>query len=157
MSEEFPYLEERLDKQQTWHSGKSDWNKKGYYSTEVIAIAAAGLIPVINVFDIVPEPGVRILSTLLAAIVVIAGGIGKLYKFQENWLIYRAVSEALKREKVLFQYRIGEYHVAKTRRKELLVERVEDVLAKTTDQFVSIHRAERELEQLPDEDDQEQE
>lgn len=154
MNEDFPYIIDRLDSQQKWHSDKSNWNKKGYYSTEVVAIAAAGLIPVINVFDIVPEPGVRTLSTLLAAIVVIAGGIGKLYRFQENWLTYRAVSETLKREKVLYEYRIGEYRTGKNRRQELLVERIEDVLAKTTDQFVSIHRAERESDQPPNEDDQ---
>ena len=40
-----------------------------------------------------------VLSAILGGIVVMAAAVGKLFKFHENWLHYRALAEALAREK----------------------------------------------------------
>ena len=148
MPEEFSYLEERVEKQQEWHSKKATHNKRRFYFAEIVTIVAGALIPVINVFDIFPENWLRISSTILASIIVAAASIGKLYKYQENWLNYRAVSETLKREEEFYQYEIGEYDIRSDRkRNKKLVERVESILSGSTSQFISIHSGERDGDQ----------
>jgi len=148
MPEEFLYLKERVENQQKWHSKKASHHKSRFYIAEIVTIAAGALIPVINVFDVFPENWLRISSTILASIIVAAAGIGKLYKFQENWLNYRAVSEALKREEEFYQYEIGEYNIRSDRqRNKKLVERVENILSGSTSQFISIHSGERDGDQ----------
>ena len=150
MTEEFEYLEDRIDNQQKWHSKKSIQNKQRFYFFEIIMLVAGALIPVINVLDIVPESWVRWLSASLAAIIVVSAGIGRLYKFQENWLNYRDLSEALKREKEFYLYEVGEYDIRNERtRNKTLVERVESILASSTSQYFSLHRATREEAQEP--------
>jgi hypothetical protein len=145
MSEEFKYLNDRIEAQINWHSEKANWNKTKYYLAEIITLVSGAIIPVINVVDVFPDPAmVRMLSASLAALAVLAAGISKLYKFQENWLNFRALAEALRREKELYFYHVGDYESQVDRRQKLLVERVENMLASATSQFVSIQRAERE-------------
>lgn len=134
------YIQDRLDPQQVWHSDKARWNKNSYYITEIITMGFSAMIPVINLLPVQTKP---VLSALLAGSVVVAAGIAKLGKFQENWLNYRALAEALEREKELCQHQIGDYAVAPEAREKLLIERVENMLASTTSQFLSIHRAEQ--------------
>lgn len=144
MTEELAYLDDRLEDQRKWHSGKATWNKNRFYVVEIITLVAGGLIPVINVLN-VAEPWLRVLSASLASVIVLATGIGKLYKFQENWLNFRAVAEMLKREREFYRYEVSQYAVRSDReRGKKLVERVENILASTTSQYVSIHGAERE-------------
>ncbi|MBC8263114.1 DUF4231 domain-containing protein [Acidovorax sp.] len=149
MTEELAYLDDRLEGQRKWHSSKATWNKNRFYVVEIITLVAGGLIPVINVLDAFPEPWLRVLSASLASVIVIVTGIGKLYKFQENWLNFRAVVEMLKREREFYLYEVGEYAVRSDRkRSRILVERVESILGSTTSQYVSIHGAEREEPQV---------
>lgn len=148
MTKEFPYLEERVESQRKWHSNKATYNKKRYYWGEIISIIAGALIPIINVFNIVPDDWIRILSTVLASIIVIVSGVGKLVKYQENWLNYRAVAEALKREREFYTYEVGEYDTRSTQKREkMLVQRVENIISGSTTQFLSMHGAENEGEQ----------
>lgn len=147
MIEDFEYLNERLEKQREWHSAKADWNKKRHYVTEVIMLGAVALIPVINVLGVTSQDWSRVLSVSLASVSVVSAGIGKLYKFQENWLSFRALAEALKREKELYLNQVGDYALENNRRQKILVERIENMLASTTTQFVAIHKAEQEKPQ----------
>lgn len=144
MSSTFDYIEQRLDDQQEWHSEKATYNKNRYYLTEIFTLVAGGLIPVVNVLTIFPqENAVRVISALLGAIVVVGAGIGKLYKFQENWINLRNVAETLKREKELYFHQIGEYEIKDDNdRKKILVERVENILSSATSQFFAIHSRE---------------
>ena len=50
-----------------------------------------------------------VLSAILGGIVVLAAAIGKLFKFHENWLHYRALAEAFAREKELYSAGAGDY------------------------------------------------
>jgi hypothetical protein len=150
MSEQLAYLDDRLESQRKWHSDKATWNKNRFYVAEIITLAAGALIPIINVFDVVPGAWTRVLSALLAAVIVTANGISKLYKFQENWLSFRSLAEVLKREKEFYLYHIGAYAVAGDDvRDRILVERVEDILAGTTAAYLAVHKGEREAPQVP--------
>ena len=143
MSTEFEYIKARLNEQQQWHSNKSRWNKNKYYLTEIITLVAGGLIPVVNVLLIIPDNSARIISAALGAIVVVGVGINKLYKFQENWINLRNVSETLKREKELHKFKAGEYETEDgNERNRILLERVENILSRATSQFFAIHSRE---------------
>jgi hypothetical protein len=154
MSDDFKYLNDRIEAQINWHSEKAGRNKKNYYVTEIIILVSGALIPVINALEGIPEPLLRALSASLGALTVLAAGIGKLFKFQESWLNFRALSEALKREKELYLNQVGDYETASDRKQKILVEHVEGMLASATAQFVSIQRAEREQPQASTPPDQ---
>jgi hypothetical protein len=89
--------------------------------------------------------GKRVASAVLAALVVFAAGINKLFKFQETLLRYRAVAENLERERELFVAGVGDYGNADPQsRLGLLVDRVELLLADQTAQFLASQRIARE-------------
>jgi hypothetical protein len=67
--------------------------------------------------------------------------VAKLWKFQENWLQYRAIAESLGRERELYTGKVGDYAIADDQREALLVDRVEALLASTTTRFLATHRA----------------
>jgi hypothetical protein len=152
MSTATSYLDERLREQAEWHSSKATRNKNKFYTVEIITLIAGALIPVLNVITIDSWknfPHVqRLGSALLAALIVVATGISKLYKFQENWLTYRGLTEELKREEQLYLNKVGQYaDTDEEKRHQLLVERAETILSTTTSRFISIHRAEGEKPQ----------
>ena len=116
--------------------------------TETITLVAGASIPVINVLDVILNPVLKILSATLATIIVVASGLGKLFKYQENWFNFRALAEALKREKELYLYKVGDYDQEDEKREKILIEQVENLLGTTTSQFISIHRSERKTPQV---------
>ncbi len=141
MPDEPSYLERRVQSQREWHSDKATWNKRRYYTAEIATMLAGAAIPVINLMAANTQ-FVGLLSAILGGVVVVAAGIGKLFKFQENWLHYRGVAEALAREEEHYKIGAGEYaNVADRARGKLLVERIEGLLASTTSQFIATHRA----------------
>ena len=147
MTEENNYLEDRLEGQRKWHSDKASLNKNRYQLVEMITIIAGATIPVINVidFEFINEPSIRILSALIGAIIVVAAGLSKLFKFQENWINYRTLSETLKREQEFYRYEVGDYDArSDQKRLKLLVQRVENILASATEQYMAVHKASQE-------------
>jgi uncharacterized protein DUF4231 len=76
-----------------------------------------------------------VLSAILGGLVVMAAAVGKLFKFHENWLHYRALVEALARDKELYSVGAGDYVTLDGARcNPLLVERVENA------QFIETHK-----------------
>ena len=147
MNERFEYFDRRLEEQRKWHARRADWNKKSYYGAEIITLVAGALIPVVNIGD---WHAARLLSALLASLVLLASGVSKLYKFQENWLNYRGLAEALKLEEEMYLNAVGEYRLPDVQQRNgILVERVEGILASTTSQFLLSHKAERERPSTP--------
>ena len=143
MEENPRYLDRRLKTQEKWHNDKARWNKRQFYVFEVITLLAGAAIPVVNAVNGIDPSWQRILSALLATIIVISVGVAKLYKFQENWLNYRALSESLKREEELYLNRVGPYSVSDYQERDgILVERVESILASATSQYIARHQTE---------------
>ncbi len=139
------YLTRRLDAQHAWHAKKAGLNKRWYLALEITTMTAGACIPIVNVIP--AEAGAtwqRVASAALAAVVVFAAGISKLYKFQETWLRYWAVAEALERERELFVAGLGDYGVANPQKRlAALVDRVELLLADHTAQFLASQRTTR--------------
>jgi hypothetical protein len=144
MTEPFDYLQRRLAAQRQWHNDKAAWNKRRYYSVEIATLLAGAAIPIVNLWVADPFCS-RVLSGLLGGVVVVAAGVGKLFKFQENWLQFRTLTETLEREEELYKTGVGEYAAAadEAGRNRLLVERTESVLAGSVSQFIATHRAAR--------------
>ena len=140
--EAFDYPERRLESQRHWHSGKATWNKRRFYATEIVTMLAGAAIPIVNVWGAPAAPEVRVTSTILGAMVVLSAGVARLFKFQENWLQFRAVAEALDREREFHAQKVADYALDDdAKRHALLVERVEALLATTTAQFLATHRS----------------
>lgn len=86
------------------------WSRRRYYACEIATLLAGALIPVVNVVWTAKDSWVaQVLSAVLGATVTIATGIAKLFKFQENWLQYRSIAEALGRERELYLGNVGDY------------------------------------------------
>lgn len=142
LATDFDYPVRRIDGQAAWHSKKATWNKRRYYAFEIATLVAGALIPIVNVWAGAGSTTVRTWSAILGGVVVVAAGVSKLFKFQENWLQYRAIAESLTRERELFAARAGDYaDDDEIKRRALLVERAETLLANVTAQFIASHRA----------------
>ena len=142
MNGPFEYVERRLEPQRNWHSEKATGNKRRFYTVEVATLLAGAAIPIINLWVVKDPYWAGLLSAILGGVVVVAASVGKLFKFHENWLQYRALVEALEREKELYSVGAGDYaELDEAGRNRLLVERVESILASTTSQFVQTHQS----------------
>lgn len=135
------YIERRLDYQADWHSKKATKSKRNFHRTELITLIAGALIPIVNVIEWSSPSWPKVLTTLLASIVMVTVGISKLYKFHETWLNYRTVAEQLEGEKELYLHRAGNYAKDETRTSDqLLAERVENILSTQTSNYISTQK-----------------
>jgi uncharacterized membrane protein len=143
MSEPFEYLQRRVEKELQWHDSKAARNKHWFYFVEITTLVAGTAIPVVNLWFTGPDLS-RLLSGILGGVIVVAAGIGKLFKFQENWLQYRTLAEALGREAEFYKTGSADYAAAdEAGRNRLLVERAENILAGSVSQFIATHRADQ--------------
>ncbi len=121
------YLRDRLDDQIDWYGGKAAWNQKWYKRLQVVSVLAAALIPFLSGYMSEEIPAVKLtiggLGFFVAAITALLG----LYRFHENWIEYRAASEALKGEKFRYLTRVAPYDGNDPF--PLLVTRVESLLS----------------------------
>ncbi len=123
------YLDLRLDDQLTWYEGKSVRNQRLYKVLRTFELVTAALIPLsAALFN--GEPWFAWLAAGLGASIAIASAINGLFRFQENWIQYRATAEQLKHEKFLFLTRTEPY--SDDDAFTLLVQRVESLIAKET-------------------------
>jgi hypothetical protein len=125
--DEAEYIEYRLEDQIDWYERKSGLNKKAFQRCQLTQLVMAALITLSGVITSSQFPMVSYIVPSLGAIIAIISGVLGLYKFQENWLEYRTVSESLKHEKYLFLTRSEPYHEAVPF--NLFVNRVENILS----------------------------
>ena len=141
------YLEHRFEDQCDYYSRHAALNRKRYLTVQTITIMACALSPLIAMM---PDgtgstgvaallPGPKILMAILAAVAGVCTALEKLMKFQENWVNYREIREALRREQALFQTGVEEYAslVAEDERRRLFVSRVEGSLRRESSQWVA--------------------
>jgi hypothetical protein len=121
------YLEQRLDSQAQWYDRRAANNQHWYRALRVLEVILASSIPLFS--SLVPgSPPIGILVSVISVSIAIISGLLGLYKFQENWIEYRATAEALKHEKFMFLTRSGPYNGEPGL--PILVERVEGIIAK---------------------------
>ena len=124
------YLDERVEDQIGWYEKKSSWNQKRFKFYQMSIIIFGALIPLITVVDFQElDVYARFLIALLGSLIAIFSAIINLYKFQENWVKYRATAETLIREKYLYLTRSQPYADDEDANLKILVERCQAVMS----------------------------
>ncbi len=121
------YFEQRLEDQIRWYSSESSRCKVRYRGLRLIEIVAATIIPLLSGMGNNVLYGNWIIGSL-GMLIAISAATGSLFKYHENWIQYRATSEALKHEKFLFLGRSAPYDGENAF--QILVQRVEQLISK---------------------------
>jgi hypothetical protein len=79
-----------------WYSGASRRAKQSFEWLKVAELVVGSAVPVVAALQVSAA-----ITATLAALVVIAEGLQQLFGWQRDWLGYRGVLQALKREKFL--------------------------------------------------------
>lgn len=122
------YIAQRLDDQITWLSGTSKKSKRKFQWLRIVEIFAAALIPFLA--GMTQYLAAKVIVGVLGVTIAIIAGLLALWRAQEQWIEYRETSEALKREKFLYQTQVDPYNIAAPEAFRLLVQRVEAILSK---------------------------
>lgn len=131
MTEE-EYINDRLNDQINWYSGKSQTNQKWFKRLRLLEIVAAAIIPFLAGIG-TSIPYYSIIIGGLGVIIAVSAGLSALYKFHENWIEYRTTSETLKHEKYLYQAKCSPYNSEDAFCR--LVQRVEGLISKENTQW----------------------
>lgn len=137
MTEE-EYLKQRLDHQIDWYDRKSIWHQNWYKKLKAAEIVLAAsvpiLVPLINNYDFI-----KYIIAMAGASVAVISGIQALNNFQENWIEYRSVCEALRHEKFLYLTKTGVYSAIENPF-NIFVERVESIISHENINWSQINR-----------------
>lgn len=129
------YLRSRVDDQIDWFSTKSQDNQKMFKRLRVSEVIFAAAIPFLAGHIADGDTAIKISIGILGVAIAIISGLLSIYKYQENWIHYRTVSEALKREKYLFLTKTSPYE--KQNPEGLFVKTVETILSKENSGWAS--------------------
>jgi len=129
------YLKERYQDQIDWYSDKASNNKRWYTVFQWGVITFSSIVPVLIVW--LPEPWKWATATLSIILAIGTAGL-KTFKFQENWINYRTISETLKKEKYFYQAGLDEYADAQDKER-LFIERVESLISRENSLWVTTH------------------
>lgn len=133
------YLKERLDDQINWYNTRSQRAKKWYKILRVIEICVAAMIPLLSGFgERLGLPNWAFWCALAGGLLTVVAGVLSLNRFQEMWVGYRAVAEALLREKLLYLTRTPPYDAPSPL--PLLVQNVEGLMAQENKSWTSYIR-----------------
>ena len=130
------YLKERYQDQIEWYSKKSSQNKRYYQRFQWIIIVISASLP--GRILIIPAKW-EFITVLFSVVLAITTAAVKTFRFQENWINYRTVAEALKKEKHYYNAGAIEYATAENK-KQLFVERVEALISRENSLWMVVHR-----------------
>ena len=132
------YLTERVLDQINWYGQKSARNKNWYYICRSTIIISGAMIPLLVGYAEDGRNWPKYLAGALGALIVIAEGIMSLKKYRENWSIYRATGENLRREQLMFENNVGEdYASADEEAFKHFVLRAEKIMASENEEWTS--------------------
>jgi len=136
------YIKKRLENQLNWYDKRAKAHLYRYYEIQVLILGVSALIPIVNVVGGY-EMTIRVISSVLGAIIVGATGILQLTKAQETWIIFRSTAETLKKEYNLYMFKAGDYSdisLTDDKRDKLFIERSESVMAMEGTRYFSIRQ-----------------
>jgi hypothetical protein len=117
---------DKLRQQSAWYGAGARRNQSRYIALKSTQIILAAAIPVVAVAAV--GATLRWTTAILGALIGIIEGIIQLGQYQQNWLLYRATREALKREDFLHEAKAGPYAAA-TDADTLYVERADAIIS----------------------------
>ena len=129
------YFNVHLRKQREWYSTNASRAKRWNNSLAIIVLAAGALISVIQILH--DHSCTPLVTAILGAIVVLAKGLERIGKYNENWMGYRKASESMNREYRLYINNAGDYQdtTGEKGAYRRFVEQVERILAEEQNQF----------------------
>lgn len=129
------YLKERYESQVNWYDTRARRHKKCHDYFQWLVIVLSISLPVV-IMRVPPEWALIpvVVSTMLA----VATTAARAFKFQENWLNYRTIAEALRKEQYYYDAGANGYSEAESREK-LFVERVESLISRENILWLKIH------------------
>lgn len=122
------YMVQRVEDQISWYDKKSRWNQKWYKRLRMLEITVAVLIPLFAGLLSISNIYTKLLIGISGVIVAVVASTLNLYKFQENWIEYRATTEMLRHEKYLYLTHSGPD--AEKVSFSTFVERIESLISK---------------------------
>ena len=121
------YMQQRVDDQIQWLGNRAKWNQQQYRRIRLFVIILSVLIPFATGYVTDSLLWLKIAIGTAGVLIAIGEGMLALYKYQDNWVQYRVTSEALKREKLLYQTGVGNYRDAE-QSFTIFVETIENIL-----------------------------
>jgi hypothetical protein len=88
----------------TWYSRNARTARIKYQTLKVTSLLLAAAVTVLAATDARP-----VVTACFAAAIVVAEGIQQLFKFHENWLRYRVVTENLREHAFFYVARVAPY------------------------------------------------
>ncbi|WP_052691845.1 DUF4231 domain-containing protein [Teredinibacter purpureus] len=138
------YLEQRLEKQIQWYDRSAHFNRINYFLWQTLTIIAAALVPVLSTGD---NPNVILIAVLGSASAIFAGLLS-VFKFQENWVKFRASCEDLRSHISQFRVQSGGYD-NRTLAFKLLVENCERIIGAERGQWVQQNSQQKDATDSP--------
>jgi Protein of unknown function (DUF4231) len=117
---------ERITQQSSWYGENAQLNRRYYQTLKATQIVFAAAIPVVAVSGAGATQ--RWVTAILGSLIGIIEGLIQLGQYQQNWLLYRATREALKREDFLYSAKAGPYSDARDA-DALFVERSDSIIS----------------------------
>ena len=130
------YLKNRYEDQITWYSDRASLNKRLYQCFQWGVIILSATVPVLVAS--IPKSAEWITITVSIGLAIGTAAL-KTFKFQENWINYRTVSETLKKEKHFLDARLDDYANSDDR-EALFVERVESLISRENSLWIMTHQ-----------------
>lgn len=118
------FVKTRYNPEVDWYDKKSIHNQKYAKIYTVIMITFSATTPILAALDIS-----KWLTLASSFVVVVCIGILKYFKFEELWQEYRTICETLKKEKIMYETKIGAYETHSSP-ENLFVERVESMISR---------------------------
>jgi hypothetical protein len=122
----------RISDQIIWYDKKSKDNKNLFHLFKLLEILLAASIPVLSRFNI------TFVLAIIGASIVVLESIQGLFKFHENWILYRSTAESLKHENHLFEALAGPYYEVDNPGK-VLAERTEGLVSQEHAKWTGSH------------------
>jgi len=117
------YVKNRYKDQVEWYNEKSVYYKRLANILQFFIILPATVVPIAATLEY------RWATIILSTIVAVNTGLLKYFKFEDLWHNYRTTCEMLKKEKYMYNFKIGEYKNTDEPQK-LFVERVESLVSR---------------------------
>jgi hypothetical protein len=106
--QEQQYLEERLEHQIKWYASKSRKNKKWHLGLRLTTILLSTSLPFLTNY-LSEFTQIKYIIAFIGVAIAIIEGLQSLYKFNDNWILYRRITENLRKEKIFYLTKSGAY------------------------------------------------
>jgi Protein of unknown function (DUF4231) len=134
------YLNERYRSQINYYGSKAGWNKRMYNWFQWSVIIVSAVVPVMVVGF---EKEYKWVAAVLSVLLAIGTSALKAFKFQENWLNFRQLAEALKQEKHFLDADLGAYATAADKH-SVFVDHVESLISRENAIWTNVHQQKEE-------------